>query len=423
MPFAGDAPIFPDILSGLNRGGKKVFNQQPMGGGTAPIHNQGLGDILNGIFAGTVPWWYGGSPVHGQGTMAPDSPKLVTKDWEQDPQASSSGNSLLDQLLQLAMGQGSGGDYSSQAQSAVNAQYDPQIAELRRQMEGAQGRADRGGKQIGDMYSSLSQSDLADIPIIDQMFGQSGQKLDQQYADLKNQVASQYSNAEQQQMDLMKKLNIQAAAPDALRQQQSDQAFLQGQQGQSHQDTTDAMKMLQTGADNFSRQGSEIARGEGANRQADLLSQLQDYMSQASGKIGDLNLAKQNAYQGALGQFQNQDYQHQQDMFTRLLEIAKLQQSGIQGSMGQAKAGPLAASQFLGENSSNPTDLNSFLMQVLQNPQITSGQTPQPNGRSANLTPEAAAQIAQQQAAAAGMSPESQQQLYMAMLAYYGRMY
>lgn len=395
------------------------------------IFNKATGGIFGGhIFPANI-------PIHPQGMPAPDtgpaSPQISGGMGEVPNQNAQSSN-LFDILMQLAMGQGlDPKELSKQAMAAASQQYDPQIEELKREMGITEQHAGRSQQQIGQMYGALKQSDLADIPQIDEMFNQSKNKVGQQYQQLGNQVSSQYANAQKQQMDLMKQLNIQAAAPDALKAQQSDQAFFQGQQGQSKQDTLDAMSLLQQGADDYSRQGSEIAGLEGNNRQADVMAALQDYMTQAQGKVGDLEAQKQNGYTSALSQLAQQQQQGQQTQFGNILQLAKMQYEmqhdqdvlAQQKTGKQPTSGPLAAAGYLGQaDPSQAGNLNGFLLSLLQQEPFTSGQMKNPFDptRSQQLTPEAAAQLAVQQAASQGMSPQSQQELYMAMLAYYGRM-
>lgn len=432
MPFWDrDRPYYPGTSPG-------AFKPDPVrssaGGipGHAPVNSSSIfDDILGGLLgAGLLPH-FGPRSIPGHGTMAPDSSPIIQKGWESDPGASNSGNSLYEQLLALALGQGGGPDnagLASQAQHAVNAQYDPQIAALQRAMEASKGRAATSRVELGNMYASLHDSELADIPKITQIFNEGAQGVKQQYDQLGQQVAGDYKAAEQQEQQLMQRLNLQAAAPDIMAQQSSDQQFFKGQQGQSEQDTLDALKLIQSGSEAFTREGAQMAQYEGTNRQADVMSQLEQFLTNTTGQIGDLQGAKQNAYMSMLGQLQNsaqsQYSQQQNQLFERLLDIAKLQQSGMQGGINQYKAGPLAASQYLGSSGAqNPEALNSFLLQTLQDPTIQSGRTMGPDGRPTGMTPEAAASLAQQKAAAAGMSPQSQQQIYMAMLAYMGRLY
>lgn len=371
-------------------------------------------------------------PTHGQGMPDPSTgPINPTLGGGIGEQGADNGQSIFDILAQLAMGQGLDTNaLAKQAMDIANQQYDPQIAELQREMGIAQGHATHSQQEIAKMYGALQQADKADIPQINQMFAGEKNKINNDYTALQNQVSNAYSDANKQQMDLMKQLNIQAAAPTALAQQQNDQAFFTGQQGQAKQDTMDALQLLQTGADNFSTQGAEIAGLEGNNRQADVMSQLQDYLTQAQGRVGDLTNQKQNAYSTALSQLGQQQQQGTQNQFSNMLQLAKLQMEMQQAQASQNKqptyrSGPLAASQYLGEaDPQNASNLNSFLLQILQGQPYTSGQMPNPVDptRSTPITPEGAAQIAVQQAAAQGMSPQNQQELYMAMLAYYGRL-
>ncbi len=423
MPFNN---ILHSILGGLEQGGKSPYKTEPIPGHSATSNPGWFPNILGGIFGGHFPY---DVPVHGQGQPAPDTGPVQPDIGGGIGESGGQSQSLFDILTQLAMGgnQGDPAAMSKQAMDMAAMQFDPQIAELQREMGITEHHANDSKQQIGQMYSALQGADKADIPVIDKMFGGQRNTINNDYKQLQGQVSGAYSDAQKQQMDLMKQLNIQAAAPDALKQQKTDQAFFTGQQGQSKQDTLDAMQLLQTGADNFSTQGAEIAGLEGNNRQADVMSKLQDYMTMAQGKVGDLQGQKQNAYQTALGQLGSQQQQGSQQQFSNLLQLARMQME-MQQQQGQDKnykSGPLAASQYLGENDpSQATNLNSFLLQVLQGQPFTTGQVPNPGdpSKSSALTPEAAAQLAVQQAAAAGMSPQSQQELYMAMLAYYGRM-
>lgn len=428
-------------FKGFNMNAQRSTNNNPVEGMPGAAQNKGIfTNIFNQVLGGILPPGVEfpiNTPVQTQGMPAPDThPILPDVAGGLGAGGADQGQSILDILTQLALQQNRGdpNEMARQAMAAASQQYDPQIEELKRQIGITQGNAHESQDKLGQMYGSLQKADLADIPVIDQMFNKSGQDLNAQYKQLGDQVTGQYADAQKQQMDLMNQLNIQAAAPDALKQQQNDEAFFQSQQGQSKQDTTDAMKLLQTGADNFSRQGSEIAGLEGSNRQADVMSQLQDYMTQAQGRVGDLENAKQNAYTTSLGQLSGQQSQQGQNQFNNLLQLAKFQyemqhenqQQQQQQQQGQYKSGPLAAANFLGQNDpGEASQLNSYLLQVLQGQPFTSGQVPNPMDptRGQQLTPEMAAQLAMQQAAQEGMSPESQQQLYLAMLAYYGRMY
>lgn len=374
-------------------------------------------------------------PIRGSGQPSPDALPFNSNSAAGAATGQQNPNDIISLLSQLATGGQNPIDMSSleaQARNAASAQFDPQIAAIQRAMSSAQDRANTNKTELGNMFNALSTSLKGDVPVLNQTFAQGNQDISNQFKQLQNQISQQYADVNTQEQQLMQRLNLQAASPDVLAQQNSDQALVQSQQAQSKQDTLDALKLLQTGAVNFSNQGADIANIEGTQRQSDLMTELEQYLQGASGQISDLQGAKQNSYLSTLADLTNQSQQGQnqqnQQLFDRLLEIAKLQQSMQQQQpTTQAKQGPLAASQFLSENSpENASALNSFLLQVLQEPQFTTGQMGPSGflgGDSTKLTPEAAAQIAQQQAASQGMSPEAQQQIYLAMLAYYGRLY
>lgn len=377
------------------------------------------------------PYLSGPARIPGQPSIDPSAPQFNSS-VGQVAGAAGQSDDIMTQLINSLSGGNFGIDpaqLEAQARSAASAQFDPQIAELQRAMQAAQTRAGRNKTELGNMFSALSNSYNADIPGINANYTKGKSDVAAQYKDLQNSVASQYADANKQQQDLMKQLNIQAAAPDLLAQQNTDKAFFQNQAKQSQQDTTDAMQMLQSGATDFARQGADTARLEGTEQQVNLMNQLEDYLQQATGQIGDLNIQKTNAFQSNLAQLTQQAqqfaYQQNQDQFQRLLDIAKLQQEQqqINNQTGsQYKQGPLAASQYLAQNSPNASQLNSLLLSVLHSPQITSGKQGSLLGETVPMTPEAAASLAQQQAASAGMDEQSQKDIYLAMLAYYGKL-
>lgn len=369
-----------------------------------------------------------GAQIPGHGTIDPSAQKLPP--LNQTPNVSNQ-PSLTDILLQAALGGGPSIDTSQiqkQAQEAAGLQFDPQIAALQGQIAATQQRANTNKQQLGDMFNSLSTSLKGEIPGINQNFAQGSSDISDQYKQLQSQIAGQYADANAQEQDLMKRLNLQAAAPNIVAQQASDQAFTQNQNATSQQDTLDALKLLQQGAVDFTNEGSQIAKTEGTQRQADLMNQLEQFMQQATGQVNSIEAQKSSAaaniFNQLLGQTQQQASQEQQNRFSNLLDIAKLEQQQ-QNQTPNYSQGPLAASQFLGENDpANASKLNSFLLSVLQLPQFTTGRSNSTfGGESVPLTPEAAASIAQQTAQQAGMSPTDQRNIYLAMLAYYGRLY
>src|SRR5678816_32202 len=196
MPFLGDTAIIPAILAGMQQGGSKVFNDWHPG--HAPVVNSNsLTDILTklgGFGAKQLSPLFPSNTIPGQGTMAPDSPKLGALGKEWNDQSQQQPSSIFDQLIALALGGGQSdtSQFSNAAHAAANAQYDPQIADLRRLMGITENRANTNKVQLGNMYSSLSAADKADIPQIDRMFAQGGQQVGAQYDKMQGQTDQAY---------------------------------------------------------------------------------------------------------------------------------------------------------------------------------------------------------------------------------------
>jgi hypothetical protein len=192
------------------------------------------------------------------------------------------------------------GSLSAQALSSVAAQYDPVIAALRNQMSQAQTTADQHYQQLGQMYSSLSDSYMADLPAIASNYDKAEASVSDVYGDLRNRVTQQYQDSQNQQADIMAKLNIQAAAPGTLPQQQRDQDFFNNLASKDEATANAALNMQQTGDEEFTRKGSQIARYEGANKQSTLMEQLRELLGAYQSQIGQQEAARSAAAANAL---------------------------------------------------------------------------------------------------------------------------
>jgi hypothetical protein len=193
-----------------------------------------------------------------------------------------------------------------QAQAQAGAQYDPVIAQLRNAMGTAETRGNRNKQALGEMFGQLSTSLQGDIPGIQQEYAQTGQTTNDQFGQLKNSIADTYKTTQADQEAMMKRLNIEAAAPEALAQQQTDQAYFQNRANADQQTAQTALGQEARGNTEYTRRGSEVARVEGTQRQADLMSQLQDVLNAYQGQIGANESAKASAVQSMFGQLQTQ---------------------------------------------------------------------------------------------------------------------
>lgn len=193
-----------------------------------------------------------------------------------------------------------------QAQAGANAQYDPAIAQLRQAMGATQKRGESSRQVLGQMFGQLSGSLKGEIPGIQQEYAQTQQKTGDQYAQLKNTISDTYKNTQADQEAMMQRLNIQAAAPDALANQQRDQAYFQNRANVDEQTAQTALGQEERGNVEYTRRGSDVAQVEGTQRQADLMSQLQQAMDAYQGQIGANEAAKGAAVSQMFGQLQSQ---------------------------------------------------------------------------------------------------------------------
>lgn len=193
-----------------------------------------------------------------------------------------------------------------QAMAAASAQYDPLISALRRQMASAEARGQRNKAELGRMYSALSGSYKEDIPAIQQQYAGDKASTAKLYNDQKAAVKQQYDASQKEQADMMKQLGIEAAASEVLPQQQRDEDYFINLAGQDNTVQQSALNQERAGTVNYTREGAQIARSEGTNRQADLIAELQDLLAEYEGQIGEYGAAKQQAYVAGLGQLRSQ---------------------------------------------------------------------------------------------------------------------
>lgn len=268
-----------------------------------------------------------------------------------------------------------------QAQATAAAQYDPVIAQLRNQAGLASSRAERNKAQLGGMFSGLSQSLMNDVAPIQQQYANTQKQVAGQYDALKQELTNQYASSQADQEAMMKRLNIEAAAPDSLAGQQSDKNMYLANTATEAQNVASQLAQQEGGAVNYTRQGAELARTEGTNRQADLMTSLSDYLGQVEGQIGANEAAKSQAYIATLTGLQNsaqeQAVQRADRDFGNYIKVIQLaqslnpQQKPISvGSL--ADIAPKALSLGLGVNDAQNIQ-NIFASAIGSDPVILSG--------------------------------------------------
>lgn len=314
-----------------------------------------------------------------------------------------------------------------QAYSAAAAQYDPITAALRGQASTASARANRNQQQLGSMYEGLSQSLLGDIAPIQQQYSNTQQKAADQYKQLQDQITQQYASSQSEQEAMLKRLNIEAAVPEATSQQRSDRDFLVSSAATEGQNLQSQLTQQGTGAVDYTRQGSQIARTEGTNRQADLMANLSQYLNEIQGQIGANEAAKSAAAIANLGSLQQDSQKYatsraQQDFenYAKVISLMNTLQGG-QDDIGPAKSpvdvGPRSMS--LGLTPASAQQIQSVFMEAISNdPLIIEGVNPT-SGLS--LTKEALARRIVEQGRNSGLSSQQLNALQQIALEYFGR--
>ncbi len=276
------------------------------------------------------------------------------------------------------------GSLEQMARDQAAAQYDPVIAQLESQMGSAQTRAARNKDELGRMYSGLSASLQGDVPGIQQMYSEDKAQSQQMYDQLQQQTQNQYNQSSNEQQQMMDRLNIQAAAPEALAAQQRDKDYFTQLAAQNAATEQTALGKEERGAVNFTNQGSQIARSEGTSKQADLMAQLEDLLGQYSSQIGAQQVAKSNTYQSLLGQLQSdsqqsavQNAQRDFENYISMIQLGRaLDKDKTTGQVGQVKSPADVAGRAMGlgldqNRAQNVQDV--FMTAISSDPQILNG--------------------------------------------------
>jgi hypothetical protein len=309
----------------------------------------------------------------------------------------------------------------------ASAQYDPVISQLRNQAGVAQSRAERNKAQLGGMFQGLSNSLMGDIAPIQQQYANTKQQTADQYTQLQNQLKSQYSESQAQQEAMLRRLNIEAAAPDVFEGQTSDKDMYLANAATESQNVQSQLAQQEGGAVNYTRQGAELARTEGTNRQADLMANLSDYLAQIEGQVGANEAAKQQSYIAQLTGLQTssqesaiQNAQRDFENYIKVLGVMQdLQKQGPQ--QGPVKSlgdvAPKALSMGVDADGAQAIQ-NVFMSALSSDPVIQSGLDPK---FGVSLTEEALANRVSEVGRQRGLNQSQLNALQQIALEYFGR--
>lgn len=216
--------------------------------------------------------------------------------------------------------------YKNQATQAVNEQFNPIIQDLVRQQGEAKGRASSSKAEVGDLYGGLAAALQADANATKGSYDATQAESKQLYNTERNRIAAGYAADQAAQREEAKRLGTEAlGVNEAVAGQQADQRFADQMMSQQMQSTQGALGQQEAAAADYDRSMGQAAKYEGAEAQRDIMSDLEDYMSesasnisgvrsQAAGSINDLmyKLAEasyqRDAQNAQFGYQQQRDY-------------------------------------------------------------------------------------------------------------------
>jgi hypothetical protein len=309
-------------------------------------------------------------------------------------------------------------DLMNQVRAAINPIYDERESRAKRNAQQATG-------QIRDMYGALSQDFQKLAPEQIKQAQEAQAQIEQLYGQLRSNITGSYARVSEEQADLFKQLGIEDALPDVLAEQQQPvtEALNAASQTQAQQEQRymDIGQMDST----YYREGAPNAILTGNEVSQDLLSQLQDYLSQAE---AERTSGIQTAYMDQLGQAQGLLAQQQQaaqsEAGRRQEMLWQMLQSQLQGRQ-QQKQQPLNPDTYMASlPSSVQNSVAGAFTQLQRSPEAVYGKVedkrnPVP-GTFVETTPQWYMAQADQMLKNGQIDPATHQALLMYMQLYFG---
>ena len=397
----GATSNLPDILRSIGGplSGSGITRNLPRGASPAGPSGQ-LGGGIGGILSGATQRL---NSLRGQPQQQQEDPLMKLY------------NDLISQLsspVNMPTGVNTE-DLMNQVKSALNPLYDDRANR-------AQGQSDRARGEVKDMYRALSNDYERLAPQQAEQAKAAQQEIEQMYGQLQSNIEGNYSRVSKEQSDLFQKLGIESALPDVLEEQQPavTDALTAAAENQTQQEQRymDIGQMDQS----YYREGSPIATMRGNEISTDLLSQLQDYLSQNE---AERTSGIQSAYMDQLGQANNNLTQQQQTSQNEAARRQEMLWSILQSQMSGGSSGsPL--DQFMSSLSpQQQQSVGSAFTQLQRSPEAIYGKVEDPRnptpGTFVETTPEWYMQQADQMLQSGQISPQDHQALLYYIQMYY----
>lgn len=332
----------------------------------------------------------------------------------------------LEQMIKGGSGGMSDKEIARLISQSVGGTYDPQIKAIQQEMGRAKGRAKGARADLKALYNDLSGYYTSHVGSTKAMYDVAKKGAENRNASLKNSITSDYTDRLKEQVDMYKSLGIEAAAPSATEGQYADQASQLANADVSGNAEAQALGVEERGNETYWNEGAGIAQMEGTERQADVITQLQDYLNTQGTSLAGLQGQKSAAYSQATLEAKqkraDQANQRQNEIWNRMLELAKLKQSAARSSASGAGSTPSKGLTGVAAYLGSQRLANEFQTSMQQ--ATTWNQSPQAKqyyGGEVPNTPEEMAQVIRDNAANRGLSADDQLKLWQAALVYYGK--
>lgn len=310
---------------------------------------------------------------------------------------------------------------------SVGGTYNPQIKAIEQEMGRAKSRAKTARADLKALYADLSGYYNAQGDRSSARYGGAQKGAQARTAGLKNAITQDYTERLKEQVDMYKQLGIEAAAPSATEGQYADEASQLGTADIMGTAEQQALATEQRGDQTYWDEGAAIAQTEGAEQQTNVITQLQDFLNTQGASVAGLKGQKSASYAQAMLEAKqkraDQQNQQQNQIWSRMLALAKLKQSAAKsGGSGSGKTptkGLAGIASYLG-NQRLADEFQTSMQQA-----VTWNQTPQAKqyyGGEVPNTPEEMAQVIRDNAANRGLSPSDQLKLWQAALVYYNKL-
>lgn len=283
-------------------------------------------------------------------------------------------------------------DYQKLASSI----YEPSLDYLDTQAAQAKSRNAKNDKDIASMYAGLVKSIQGDASGIAGNYNDSINQVAQGTKSAVGAIDQTYDSSAAEQEAMLRRLGIQAAAPDTLAQNTKDEAFFKNMASQSGKSVADMLASERAGALEYNTSQANISKQTGVDAQARNKLSLEDVLSQIMGRRADLNTQINSQAASMQSDATNQllkaqsDQQDQEMKQARLaLDTAKFQASNTQKAQANNKdpwanvaalaqqlypggdynhgSGPaIRAIQDTVRLGQKPLDLNDFIQMVMQ---------------------------------------------------------